>query len=181
MILTKLSVQNFGLFRDRYTFDLDTKITRDGDQHLNTIPTFRPIILFGGKNGAGKTTLFEAFRLCLYGNTLPEFRLRGFDYEKYVKSRIHRFSNLVLQPASSLILLEFEYSKLGQTDTYTIERRWHISEHGMNEEFDVKVNGKRFEDLENTMWQDFIKELIPVGVSKLFFFDGEQIQALADR
>ena len=38
---------------------------------------------------------------------------------------------------------------------------------------------RRFEDIENTMWQDFIKELIPVGVSKLFFFDGEQIQALA--
>ena len=29
-------------------------------------------------------------------------------------------------------------------------------------------------------WQDFIKELIPIGVSKLFFFDGEQIQALAE-
>lgn len=169
MILTKLSVENFGLFRDRYTFDLATELG------MGT----KPIILFGGKNGAGKTTLFEAFRLCLYGNTLPEFRIKGFDYHKYVKSKIHRFSGTVLQPASSLILLEFEYSKLGQTDRYTIERRWHISEQGLNEEFDVRVNGNRFEDMENSMWQDFIKELIPVGVSKLFFFDGEQIQALA--
>jgi DNA sulfur modification protein DndD len=86
---------------------------------------------------------------------------------------------MVLQPASSLISLEFEYSKLGHTDTYTIERLWDISANGIKEKFGVKLNGKPYEEIEDDQWQDFIKELIPIGVSNLFFFDGEQIQALA--
>jgi DNA sulfur modification protein DndD len=174
MNLTKLSLENFGLFRDKNTFDLSTKTISS-----NSGSDVKPIILFGGKNGAGKTTLFEAFKLCLYGNTLPEFRVRGTDYQEYIKSKIHRSSHTVLQPASSLISLEFEYSKLGHTDTYTIERIWDISAKGLKEKFGVKLNGKPYEEIEDDQWQDFIKELIPIGVSNLFFFDGEQIQALA--
>jgi DNA sulfur modification protein DndD len=173
MNLTKLSLENFGLFRDKCTFDLSTK---SNTTNSNLV---KPIILFGGKNGAGKTTLFEAFKLCLYGNTLPEFRVRGTNYQEYIKSKIHRFSGMVLQPASSLISLEFEYSKLGHTDTYAIERVWDISANGLKEKFSVRLNGKPYEEIEDDQWQDFIKELIPIGVSNLFFFDGEQIQALA--
>src|SRR5688572_4435393 len=158
MNLTKLSLENFGLFRDKCTFDLSTKtITTKSNSEV------KPIILFGGKNGAGKTTLFEAFKLCLYGNTLPEFRIRGSDYQKYIKSKIHRFSGMVLQPASSLISLEFEYSKLGHTDTYTIERIWDVSPNGLKEKFGVKLNGKPYEEIEDDQWQEFIKELIPIG------------------
>ena len=29
-------------------------------------------------------------------------------------------------------------------------------------------------------WQDFVQDLIPSGISELFFFDGEKIQELAD-
>lgn len=172
MLLTKLSVQNFGLFKDKNEFDLRTKDADSG--------RIRPIILFGGKNGAGKTTLFEAFRICLYGRTLPEFALRGEDYEKYLRKKIHKSFNSVLQAASAVISIEFEYARLGHVERYAIKRRWDISDHGIDERFEVRVNDKILEDLEASHWQDFIKELIPIGVSKLFFFDGEQIQSLAE-
>ena len=35
-------------------------------------------------------------------------------------------------------------------------------------------------DLDPSQWGDFVKELIPPGISQLFFFDGERIQNLAD-
>ncbi|MCH8049064.1 hypothetical protein IIC44_03130 [Patescibacteria group bacterium] len=34
------------------------------------------------------------------------------------------------------------------------------------------VNQKPLEDIEPDQWQDFVNELIPPGLSKLFFFDG---------
>jgi DNA sulfur modification protein DndD len=170
MLLSRLSVQNFGQFRDKHTFDLSTS-----DAEGST----KPIILFGGKNGAGKTTLFEAFRLCLYGSTLPEFQIKGLDYQKYIRSKIHRSTKLVLQPVTASITIDFDYARQGVTQKYTVERRWHRNDDHVDEEFHVSINGKVLEEIESSQWQEFVKDLIPVGVSKLFFFDGEQIQALA--
>ena len=171
MILTKISVENFGLFKDKYTFNLKPYTTNNHPE--------RTIVLFGGKNGAGKTTLFEAFKLCLYGKTLPEFN-NVENYAKYIKSKIHKSYKLIFQPATSIISIEFEYVRAGQIDVFHIERRWHIKDQGVDEEFDVKINGSKLEDISASHWQDFVTELLPIGISKLFFFDGEQIQFLAN-
>lgn len=172
MLLTKLSIENFGLFEENYSFDLTTKDPLSGK--------VKPIILFGGKNGAGKTTLFEAFRICLYGNTLPEFRLRKVSYEEYIKRKVHRSPSIEKQSASAAISLDFEYARLGKVDRYNIERKWHVTHEEVDEQFHVTANGKDLEELEKSQWQDFVNEMIPIGVSKLFFFDGEQIQVLAE-
>lgn len=58
MLLRRLIVENFGLFRGRVELDLTPRIR---------YRQRRPVILIGGKNGSGKTTLLDAFRLCLYG------------------------------------------------------------------------------------------------------------------
>ena len=34
--------------------------------------------------------------------------------------------------------------------------------------------------IEKSEWQQFINQLIPRGIAKLFFFDGEKIQSIAD-
>ena len=54
MLITKVVLQDYGVYRGRNEFDL---APRDG----------RPVVLVGGTNGAGKTTLFESVTLCLYG------------------------------------------------------------------------------------------------------------------
>ena len=107
--------------------------------------------MFGGKNGNGKTTLFEAFRVCLYGSSVPEFRGAKLDYQDYIRRRIHKSSGLVLQPVSAIISLEFDYARLGHVDKYNLERRWHISsEQGsIDEEFEIVPNGKLLEELDN--------------------------------
>jgi len=45
---------------------------------------------------------------------------------------------------------------------------------------DLKQDGQRLDDLEQEHWDDFLRELIPPGLSQLFFFDGERIQRLAE-
>ena len=54
MLLTKVVLNDLGVYRGRNEFDFKT--TQE-----------KPVILIGGTNGAGKTTLFESVMLCLYG------------------------------------------------------------------------------------------------------------------
>ncbi|MDF2424625.1 MAG: AAA family ATPase, partial [Nitrosopumilus sp.] len=54
MYLTKVTLKNYGVYRDKTEFDLTT--TPD-----------KPVILIGGTNGAGKTTLFESILVGFFG------------------------------------------------------------------------------------------------------------------
>ena len=64
----------------------------------------------------------------------------------------------------------------------------------IDEKFSIKekISGDKFTQLgsieesklgaiEESQWQSFINELIPRGIAKLFFFDGEKIEALAEQ
>ena len=46
---------------------------------------------------------------------------------------------------------------------------------------DLRQDGQRLDDLDQSHWDDFLRELIPPGLSQLFFFDGEKIQRLAEQ
>jgi len=140
----------------------------------------RPIILIGGMNGAGKTTIFEGIRLCLYGPNMDGLRLKKGAYEKYVSEQIHQILGSPLQLDTADIEIEFQYSYLGHTDTYLVSRSWHRSHGILEETLVIKKNGQELNEIETTQWQDFINELIPPGISRLFFFDGEKIQSLAE-
>jgi DNA sulfur modification protein DndD len=164
-----LTLENYGLFRGQHTFEL-TPESRD-----------RPIVLFGGKNGAGKTTLFEAVRLCLYGKSFPGIALSDARYEKLLRGRIHRYPGLIIQPDKTSITLEFKYVRFGKVDTYSVTRFWQdTGTIRLIESLEIYKNGQLLSDIETGQWQEFVKELIPPGVTRLFFFDGEQIQNLAE-
>lgn len=167
MLFTKLVVENFGLFRGKHTFDL-----RPTDAK-------KPIILFGGKNGTGKTSLFGAVRLCLYGSSFDEIPLSRLKYEQCLREMIHRYQGIAVQPDTASVSVEFEYIQQGQTDRYEVKRMWRRGEARVAEVLTINRNGEALEDVDSEQWQNFVKELIPPGVSKLFFFDGEQIQDLA--
>jgi DNA sulfur modification protein DndD len=152
MNFRKLVIENFGLFKDRNTFNLTA------NESTPVVEQKKSIILFGGNNGAGKTTIFEAFKICLYSDSLPQFKWKKADYSELIRKKIHRNPYQILQPASAFISLEFEYAKLGVRDTYRIERRWHITDQNIEEQFLVFVNNKLFDDLDNLHWQDFIRE-----------------------
>ncbi len=173
MIFKTLSIQNFGLFCGSHDFDLEPRT-----KYRKT----SPIILFGGKNGAGKTTFLEAILLCLYGKNALDSRMSNRDYCKYISGRIHRprgGGGVKLKNTS--IQLVFSYAKFGEQHLYTVKRAWKkldSMEDEIEEQLTLEENGEELFETEQV--QEFLNDLVPIGVSQLFFFDGEKIQNLAE-
>jgi DNA sulfur modification protein DndD len=164
MKLTKLVINDFGPYRGRNEFTLTT--SQDS-----------PIILFGGSNGAGKTTLFRGVQICLHGRSALGRRVSEADYKEHIRGKLHEYPEDTADEAS--IRLEFEYAYMGEVDHYSVERSWRDRGKSIVENLEVRRNGKLPSDLDKDQWEDFLKELIPPGVSQLFFFDGEKVQELA--
>ena len=170
MILHKLTLNNVGLFRGQQTI----RLTPNGKG---------PIILIGGMNGAGKTTLLDAVRLCLYGRRALGHRVSHNEYNDYLSTMIHRDANSVMLLNHAAVSLEFEYAHGGETTKYRVERAWRqsgVDRRTISEGLTVSENDLLNTEFETEHWQNRIDELIPIGVSQFFFFNGEDIQKLAD-
>ena len=164
MKINNLVITDFGPYRGRNEINL----TSSEDS---------PIVLFGGKNGAGKTTLFEAIGFCLHGKSSLGRRTARKDYEQAIRSKLHEYPDGKTDEAA--VRLEFEYAHMGEVDHYSVERSWRDRGKSIVENLEVRRNGQIPSELNEDQWQDFLKELVPPGVSQLFFFDGEKIQELA--
>ena len=174
MIFHQLTLNDFGLFGGEQTFSLTPRIRYN---------KCRPVILIGGKNGAGKTTILEAVRLCLYGARSLGNRVSRSAYHEYLASMIHHSQATLLQPEQASVALEFEHVHSGEKDRYHVERQWQTRQstrEPVKESLIIHKNNELLSDFEVEHWQDFLNELIPIGLSQLFFFDGEKIQGLAE-
>ena len=174
MIFHRLTLNDFGLFGGDQTFALTPRIKYNKR---------RPVILIGGKNGAGKTTILEAVRLCLYGARSLGNRVSRSAYHEYLASMIHHSQATLLQPEQASVALEFEHVHSGEKDYYRVERQWKTrksTKEPVKESLIIHKNNELLSDFEVEHWQDFLNELIPIGLSQLFFFDGEKIQGLAE-
>jgi DNA sulfur modification protein DndD len=167
MIFNKLTVTNLGNFSGTHVLRL-----RASDPKSS-----KPIVLFGGLNGAGKTTIFDAIKLGLYGSEMFG-TINTAKYHEYLKQKIHCSKVTVVQPNNASIAVEFEYAHLGTVNTYLVERMWEVTGKKVHETLTIEKNGNPLDDIEKDSWQDFIKEIIPLGLSQLFFFDGEKIQKM---
>jgi DNA sulfur modification protein DndD len=164
MKLHKIVIEDFGPYRGRNELDLTT--TPD-----------KPVILFGGRNGAGKTTLFNGLQVCLHGRSALGRRTSESEYKDFIRSKLHEYPEMTAESAS--IRLEFEYAHMGEVNRYTVTRSWRDRGKSIVEDLEVRRDGELPTELDEDQWADFLKELIPPGLSKLFFFDGEKIQELA--
>lgn len=172
MMLNRLVLRNFGLFRGEQTIDLRL---REGDG------SHRPIVLVGGQNGAGKTTLLEAVRVCLHGRLALGPRVTDVAYQGYLRERLHRSSDLNASAAYASVGLEFEYSHLGKQSRYFVQRGWEPrGGSGVKEGIRVLRDDEPLDDVESELWSEFVRSLVPPGVAQLFFFDGEKIKRLAE-
>ena len=168
MLLTSVTVKNFGPFRGTHVLEL-------GPTH--GIEPTRPIIVIGGRNGSGKTSLLEAIRLCLHGRrALGNPRIT--DYHDHLRNRIHRESNGA-PLASASISLSIETVEVGQTYCYQVARSWRNAV-DVREDLRITRDGAELSDFPTDQHQAFLDELVPLGLSEFFFFDGEHIQKLAD-
>ncbi|BBD08437.1 DNA sulfur modification protein DndD [Desulfovibrio ferrophilus] len=172
MLLKKIILNNYGLYKGKKIFDLTPRMK------YNKI---RPVVLFGGKNGAGKTTLFDSLRLALYGKNSLGNRVSKQEYLDFLRSRIHRSPSDVVGSSNASVALEFDYVSMGLTDTYFVERSWAIGNgKGILEHLRIEKNGEKLEGVTADFWQGFVEDIIPERLSTLFFFDGEKkIQDIA--
>jgi DNA sulfur modification protein DndD len=167
MHLTKVTLKNYGVYRDKVEFNLGT--TPD-----------KPVVLIGGTNGAGKTTLFESILVGFYGKSFFDKKTTKKEYDNFLGNKIHRFLGTTASADSTSIIIDFKYFHNGEVDDYTVDRTWKNEDGRIIEELKIKKNGKRLDSVEESQWQSFIEELIPRGIAKLFFFDGEKIVKMAE-
>lgn len=165
MILRSIELENFGLYAGHHVLDL---VPARG----------RPVILFGGKNGAGKTTLLESVRLALYGRRALGFRVAQSEYEDHLRSRVHVGANGVPANVAS-VGLEFDYAEAGIVHRYRVVRRWTVRGSKTVETLTLEKDNAPVDSVPRDEWHSFLQELIPPGVSQLFFFDGEKIAEIA--
>lgn len=164
MIIDELVLDNVGTFAGRHSIDLAPPSTA------------KPIVLIGGLNGAGKTTVLEAINLALYGSLAQVSGRRSGSYDNYLRRLIHHG---VPHSDGAAVELTFHAHQEGVEREYRIRRSWRSTGASIREILLVSVDGRHDQALTST-WNERVETFLPRGIAGLFFFDGEQIEALAD-
>ena len=170
MILERLTLCDFRAYRGRHSIELSPRVRYRAE---------RPIILFGGLNGAGKTTLMLAIKLALYGRHALGMGTSISAYHLFLRESVHASSALMIRSHEAYVEIDFVYGKLGDNSRYTVRRSWSTATRRVQEELSVHQDGQPL-SLSAQACQGFLNELVPIGVSELFFFDGEKIAELAE-
>ena len=163
MIIDKLTLFNFGIYKGKHEIDLSPKKKKN-------------IVLIGALNGGGKTTLLDALQVALYGPRANYSDKGKVQYKKYLKESVNENTNA---SAGAYIQLQFRHHTDGNEHKYTIKRSWQPKGDGVQENFTIMYDEKSDPSL-SERWDEHIEEIMPAAIAHLFFFDGEKIEALAD-
>lgn len=162
MLLTKLTLHNFGIYAGRHELDLEPK---EG----------KPIILIGALNGSGKTTLLEGIQFALFGRSAKFLGKNKSAYIGFLTDSINRRN---LQNSAS-VSIEFVTKRRGRKQTYEVVRTWSLKSNGNpTDSVQIFKNGDLDTELSNR-WVEMSETFFPSQLSDLFFFDGERIESLA--
>lgn len=164
MILDELILHNVGTFAGRNVILLAPP------------EPSKPVVLIGGLNGCGKTTILDAIHLAFYGALAQPSGRRSNAYEGYLTGLIHHG---VPAREGASVELAFRASQQGAERRYRVCRSWRSNGSVVKERLDVEVNGRSDRTL-TSIWNEHVETFLPRGIAGLFFFDGEQIEALAD-
>ncbi|MBC1280564.1 DNA sulfur modification protein DndD [Nostoc sp. UCD121] len=169
MIFLELVLQNFGPYFGRQVINLDPR------KDENTCP----IILLGGMNGGGKTTLMDAIRLALYGHRAQCSTRGNLSYNDFLNQCVNSKAN---PTEKTRIELVFEHIEDDKPVKYRIVRIWEKNPKDGKDYLGILGDDDTWpvDSLVNT-WDDYIENILPLGISNLFLFDGEQVRNLAEQ
>ncbi len=171
MIFLELVLQNFGPYSGRQVIDLDPKT------HGNS----RPVILLGGMNGGGKTTFMDAIRLALYGHRAQCSTRGHLSYSDFLTQCVNSHASPV---EKTRIELAFEHIENDKPVKYRIVRTWEKNPKDGKDHLgilDIRENDEWLDTALVNIWDEYIENLLPLGISNLFLFDGEQVKELAEQ
>ena len=158
MKFRKLTIENYKSFQ--FATEIRFPVGEDG----------RSIFLIGGMNGAGKTSIMEAINFCLYG-AKPDEIFRNINRREKARGNALVSFELVME--------------MDDLSDLVVKRSWSAGvaddpkPRDLTERLVVVRDGKRVSVQNQEIWQDFIRSVIPPGITQFFFFDGEKIQAIA--
>ena len=163
MIIDSIIIENFGVYA--------------GKQEVALTPSpGKPIILFGGLNGGGKTTLLDAVQLAFYGSKAKLASRGKLAYKKYLRESINHKSD---PTEGAAVTVFFNRIMDGEKNNFQIRRSWFERESAIEEDLRVLIDGET-DSFYTEHWEEYIENYLPSGVAHLFFFDGEQIEELAE-
>ncbi|OMC01076.1 hypothetical protein A5733_03325 [Mycobacterium sp. NS-7484] len=164
MKLQSITLTNFRQFRGTQTLDL-------------TSDAIKPVTLVFGANGAGKTTLLNAFTWGLYGNMSEDVEQQ----HRIITDSVWR----ALPIGDSIeVAVEIHFDHEGQD--YRIRRSGHLrkeSDHQGPLSPTLQLWTTRADGSSGVVDapQEKILTILPVGVSRFFFFNGERIENLVKK
>jgi DNA sulfur modification protein DndD len=167
MIFTELVLENFGPYAGRQAIDLRPGSLEDP----------RPIVLFGGMNGGGKTTLMDAIRLALYGPRARCSTRNQLSYSEFLTQAVNQQSSPIDR---TRIELAFERIVDDRWQQFRIVRYWTKNPKEGKDTLGILREDWPDVALANT-WDEYIETILPLGISNLFLFDGEQVKELAEQ
>ncbi|MCM1232549.1 MAG: DNA sulfur modification protein DndD [Ruminococcus flavefaciens] len=159
MVIKELLLYNFGIYASANKFEFRGE---------------KPVVLIGGMNGRGKTTILEAVLLALYGANSFAYQESGYQsYGQYLKSFVNAADGTMRTYIELEFLIDHEKSEM-----YRVRRGWDGNKKRTAENISVYKDGEYNEFLTSN-WTMFIENILPSGLSRFFFFDGEKIAKLA--
>ena len=124
--------------------------------------------------------------LCFYGQNSFEQKTSQKQYHDRILRKIHRYLGTKKAADEASVTIEFQFAHEEKIVEYQVMRMWQNNDGKIDETFTIKKKKPsdekfvKLDSIEESGWQVFIEQLIPKGIVKLFFFDGEQIQKIAD-
>ncbi len=161
MILRSLALEDVGTYAGRQTLDFAAP------------DPSKPVTLVGGLNGAGKTTIVRSLFHVLYGRHALGLIGRRGGYDAFLREITHRGRE------RGAIELALSLPGQGLGDEITVRRSWEPRKSRLEERVDVFQDGTYDEALSEA-WDDVVDGFAPRRIAPLFFFDGEQVETLAD-
>lgn len=168
MIFLELVLQNFGPYAGKQVINLDPRIAENP----------HPIILLGGMNGGGKTTLMDSIRLALYGQRAQCSTRGNLSYSDFLSQCVNSKAN---PTEKTRIELLFEHIEDDKPVKYRIVRYWEKNPKDGKDTLGILGDDDTWPESLVNIWDDYIENLLPLGISNLFLFDGEQVKELAEQ
>ena len=166
MIFTELVIENFGAYAGKQTLDLRPESNG----------SIQPIILLGGMNGGGKTTLMDAIRLALYGQRARCSTRGNLGYSDFLSQSVN---SQATSADLTQIQLSFEHIFEGHWQQFKIIRAWQRDIKDGKDSLSIEREARFDRNLEEN-WDEYVENILPLGISNLFLFDGEQVKELAE-
>src|SRR5579884_1230656 len=172
MRFDRLIIDHLGIFADRQSLELVSS-SISGEAGVGSP---RKLTLVRGPNGSGKSTIFQAGALALYGERAVRAYGAGRSYQEFLQRLLH--NGPAEQANAGEVGLDVTIVRQGQPMLLQVRRRFERHGRTISENLSLLVDGK-LPDLDPTLYENWLLEMVPQHLFRLCFFDAEQLDALA--